>query len=78
MLKNKKAITRLSSFFIVKISYNKNYLSKLNVLEVMFSKKIFLTGTSVVVQWLRILLEMQGTQVESLVAELKSHMPRSN
>ena len=31
-----------------------------------------LDGTSLVVQWLRICLAMQGTQVQSLVAELKS------
>ena len=31
-------------------------------------------GTSLVVQWLRICLAMQGTQVRSLVEELRSHM----
>ena len=30
--------------------------------------------TSLVVQWLRICLPMQGTQVQSLIQELKSHM----
>ena len=30
------------------------------------------------VQWLRIHLAMQGTQVRSLVRELRSHMLRSN
>ena len=35
-------------------------------------------GTSLVVQWLRICLPMQGTQVRSLVGELRSHMPRGN
>ena len=35
-------------------------------------------GTSLVVQWLRIHLAMQGTQVLSLVWELRSHMPWSN
>ena len=34
--------------------------------------------TSLVVQWLRICLAMQGTWVWSLVRELRSHMPRSN
>ena len=29
-------------------------------------------------KWLRIHLPMQGTQVQSLVRELKSHMPRGN
>ena len=33
--------------------------------------------TSLVVQWLRILLPMQGTWVRSLVGELRSHMPGS-
>ena len=32
-------------------------------------------GTSVVVQWLRICLAMQGTWVRSLVGELRSHVP---
>ena len=32
---------------------------------------------SLVVQWLRIRLAMQGIQVQSLVWESKSHMPRS-
>ena len=32
-------------------------------------------GTSLVVQWLRICLPKQGTWVQSLVRELRSHMP---
>ena len=35
-------------------------------------------GTSLVVQWLRICLPMQGMRVRSLVGELRSHMPRRN
>ena len=35
-------------------------------------------GTSLVVQWLRIRLPMQGTRVQSLVWELRSHMPQDN
>ena len=35
-------------------------------------------GTSLVVQWLRIRLPVQGTQVRSLVGELRSHVPRGN
>ena len=35
-------------------------------------------GTSLVVQWLRILLSMQGTLVQSLVRELRFHMPWDN
>jgi len=31
-------------------------------------------GTSLVVQWLRMCLAMQGTQVQSLVGELRSYM----
>ena len=34
--------------------------------------------TSLVVQWLRIHLPMQGTQVQFLVGELKSHTPCGN
>ena len=36
------------------------------------------SGTSLVVQRVRIRLPMQGTQVRSLVGELGSHMPRGN
>ena len=32
-------------------------------------------GTSLVVQWLRFSLPLQGVQVRSLVGELRSHMP---
>ena len=35
-------------------------------------------GTSLVVQWLRISLPVQGTRVRSLVGELRSHLPRGN
>ena len=35
-------------------------------------------GTSLVVQGLRILLPMQGAWVQSLVRELRSHMPWGN
>ena len=34
-------------------------------------------GTSLVVQWLRLRLLMQGVRVRSLVGELRSHMPCS-
>ena len=36
------------------------------------------TGTSLVVQWLRICLAVQGTRVRILVGELWSHMPQSS
>ena len=32
--------------------------------------------TSLVVQWLRLHLPVQGVQVQSLVGELRSHMPQ--
>ena len=35
-------------------------------------------GISLVVQWLRIFHTVQGTQVQSLVGELRSHLPRNN
>ena len=35
-------------------------------------------GTSLMVQWLRIHLAMQRIRVQSLVGELRSHMPQSN
>ena len=35
-------------------------------------------GTSLAVQWLRIHLAMQRTQVQSLMGKLTSHMPWSN
>ena len=37
-----------------------------------------LLGTSLMIQWLRICLPMQGTWVWSLVRELRSHMPQGN
>ena len=36
--------------------------------------KLSYPGTSLVVQWLRICLAMQGTRVQSLVGELRSHI----
>ena len=36
------------------------------------------TGASLVVQWLRLHLPLQGVQVQSLVRELRSHMPCEN
>ena len=37
-------------------------------------QKIKPLGTSLVVQWLRLCLPMQGVQFQSLVMELRSHM----
>ena len=45
----------------------------LNILTSYF--KFLVRGTSLVVQWLRIHLPMQGTWVQSLVKKLRSHMP---
>ena len=42
------------------------------------NKKEANLGTSLVAQWLRIHLAMQGTPVPSLVGELRSHMLRGN
>ena len=36
------------------------------------------SGASLVAQWLRIYLPMQGTWIQSLVRELRYHMPRGN
>ena len=38
----------------------------------------WIIGTSLVVQWLRIPLPIQGIQVQSLVQELRSHMLQGN
>ena len=35
------------------------------------------SGTSLVLQWLRLCLPVQGVQVQSLVREQRSHVPRS-
>ena len=37
-----------------------------------------MSRTSLLIQWLRIHLAMQGTQVRSPVRELRSHMLQSN
>ena len=36
------------------------------------------SGTSLVVQWLRICLSTQGTQVQAPVGKLRSHMPQNS
>ena len=40
----------------------------------MLRKKVLYWGTSLVVQWLRILLAVQGTLVQSLVRDLRAYM----
>ena len=37
--------------------------------------KIFYSGTSPAVKWLRLCLPMQEARVQSLVGKLRSHMP---
>jgi len=44
----------------------------------MSPQKAQISGTSLMVQWLRIHLAMLGTRNQSLVRELKSHMLQSN
>ena len=39
-------------------------------------KNFTCTGSPLVVQWLRYHLPMQWLQIQSLVGELRSHMPR--
>ena len=41
-----------------------------------FSQEKSQTGTSLVVQWLRLRLPMQRVQIRCLVRDLRSHMPR--
>ena len=49
-----------------------------NILEVIQFKYTGTTLTSLVAQWWRMCLSMQGSQVRSQVGELRSHMPRGN
>ena len=42
---------------------------------IIFLKISIILGTSLVIQWLRTHLPMHGVQVESLIRELRSHMP---
>ena len=42
-----------------------------------FCFKYFMIGTSLVVQWVRVHLAMQRKQFQSLVGELRAHIPRS-
>ena len=46
-------------------------------LTILLPSKPSTLGTFLVVQWLRICLVMQGTQVQSPVEELRSHMLQS-
>ena len=50
---------------------------KYHVISLMWNLK-YDTGTSLVVQWLRIHLAMQGSRVQSLAEELRSQMLPGN
>ena len=49
-----------------------------NLISGGFCKKYPCSGTSMVVQWLRVRLAMQGMQVRSLMGEQRSLVPLSN
>ena len=50
----------------------------ISIIEKMFHMQKFNPlGTSLVVQWLRFFLPMQGVQFQSLVMDLRSHMPHA-
>ena len=49
-----------------------------NLISGGFCKKYPCSGTSMVVQWLRVRLAMQGMQVCSLMGEQRSPVPLSN
>ena len=51
--------------------------NKYHVISLMWNLK-YDTGTSLVVQWLRIHLAMQGSWIQSLAEELRSHMLPGN
>ena len=53
------------------------HLDRMWVTQVSVFVKSDQTGTSLVVQWLRLCLPVQGVQVRSLVRKLRSHMPLS-
>ena len=62
----------IHSLFFMAIPHTPPYTWAINLLYL----KYILPVTSLVVQWLRIHLPMQGMWVQSLVRELRSHMPR--
>ena len=51
-------------------------MTKQDSLQKVLIKKMM--GASLVVQWLRIHLPKQGMRVQSLVGELRSHVPQGN
>ena len=55
-----------------------DYLIRVCLPDAQEFESIFILGTSLVIQWLRIRLPMQGMQVQSLVGELRSHMLQGN
>ena len=56
---------------------SKTQKDKYHVISLMWNLK-YDTGTSLVVQWLRIHLAMQGSRVQSLAEELRSQMLPGN
>ena len=69
---------RLVISSMLKLSLEKRGLNYKPTYMYMYIKKKMLPWISLVVQWLRICLPMQRTQVQSLAGELRSHMLRSN
>ena len=61
----------LAGRFLTSLATRETYLRIFNVKNVLFR-------TSLVIQWLRGLLPMQETQVQSLVRELRFHMLQGN
>ena len=58
------------------INAGREMLVQREILKGMSLKR--LPGTSLVVQWLRLCFPMQNSWVQSLVGELRSHVPRDN
>ena len=74
-------MSTLNSHNISQQSQEKNksvYLSHKIFFKKLNKIKSLLIGTSLVVQWLRICLPMQGIQVRSLVGEQRSHVLQGN
>ena len=72
-----------ANFCVSQFSHAQDGSKKHHEIVVMINKTMFCTlfkteGTSLVVQWLRIHLAMQGTWVRPLVRELRCHMPWNN
>ena len=53
------------------------YSVSLKIFILNFKLILIKSGTSLAVQWLRLRLSLQGVRVQSLVGELRSHMPQA-